>query len=975
MKYPFIFLLLCSVLVLRVSAQDTLVSWNFDQSNAVPGKGTGTFGVTGGAAFSAYVGGNPSSGKAYNTNTYPAQLQKNKTAGLELSFASKGYQNIAIAYDKRHSGTAAGKEVVMVSADNGLSFTAVDSFTISASDTWFARTVSLSAFPFVNDQAKLIMRIVSAFEGATGYKATSSSVAYSTAGTWRIDNIRITGKKIDSGKPKLSMALSTDTASEQAQSEFSLQFELSDTLSQDLKLFVGFSGEGITADDYFLPLGDSLVIPAGTLLGALPIHIVDDTLNEGIEFLGINVVVNDTVTSPFVGQATVRIEDNDRPFDLISSIQGNTAQSPKLNQKVYVEAIVTYVSQGTGGFGGFFVQEEDADADTDATTSEGLWIPSLSPVALGDLVRISGTVVETYGLTQLSAPIVVQVSSHHHLPKITTIYMPSSALESYENMLVKVASRMTVSENYNLGRYGELTLSSGGRMYTPTQLVDVNDLDPDGNNYTGALNLSAVLALKYSYLQRKLILDDGSDLELPNPIPFLDINHTMRSGSYTDSILGIFYYDFGNYRINAMAPIHWVYNPRPLGPPVLEGSNIKVASFNVENLFNGQDGDFSTSRGATTEAEFVRQIAKTARAISLLRADVLGLLELENDGFGPKSAIKALVDSVNALSSDYHYEMIVSPSRHPNLAAKGLLGTDAIKAGLIYNTLRVTAVGDYMLDDDTLVHNRIPLAQQFRLNNSNASFVAVINHFKSKGCSGATNLDLDQDDGQSCFNARRKVQADSLYSFVQEVIASTQDEDVVILGDLNAYMQEDPIDLLRYRGMVSLFNDDSAYSYVYMGETGALDHALATPNLAKQLTEAYKWHINCDEPVILNYAYKDAASHKNKTVDLYEKSPYRTSDHDPVVLGFDLKEDVVTVLEEKDFEGFIQMYPNPIVDLLFLQVDAELLGETLELYTLNGQLIRKVNIQGTHQAIDLSSLTKGVYLVKLNTKYFKVFKK
>lgn len=174
--------------------------------------------------------------------------------------------------------------------------------------------------------------------------------------------------------------------------------------------------------------------------------------------------------------------------------------------------------------------------------------------------------------------------------------------------------------------------------------------------------------------------------------------------------------------------------------------------------------------------------------------------------------------------------------------------------------------------------------------------------------------------------------------------------------------------------MVQLFNNDSAYSYVYMGETGALDHALATPSLAKQLTAAHKWHINCDEPVILNYAYKDASSRKNKTVDHYEKNPYRTSDHDPVVLGFDLEEDVVTDVQAGHLEERVQLYPNPVVDLLFLQVGNELVGTNMELYSTDGHLIKVIAIHRSQQAIDFADLAKGVYVVKLNTEYFRVFK-
>jgi hypothetical protein len=106
---------------------------------------------------------------------------------------------------------------------------------------------------------------------------------------------------------------------------------------------------------------------------------------------------------------------------------------------------------------------------------------------------------------------------------------------------------------------------------------------------------------------------------------------------------------------------------------------------------------------------------------------------------------------------------------------------------------------------------------------------------------------------------------------------------VVILGDLNAYFEEDPMDVLRAAGFVSLFGPES-YSYVFDKQSGSLDHALVTPGLEKQFTGGGKWHINADEPVFLDYntEFKTPA----QVTGLYSPDAYRSSDHDPVLVGF-----------------------------------------------------------------------------------------
>ena len=111
----------------------------------------------------------------------------------------------------------------------------------------------------------------------------------------------------------------------------------------------------------------------------------------------------------------------------------------------------------------------------------------------------------------------------------------------------------------------------------------------------------------------------------------------------------------------------------------------------------------------------------------------------------------------------------------------------------------------------------------------------------------------------------------------------------MIIGDLNAYTFETPITTLESKGYTNLvrkYGGLTAYSYVFQGESGYLDHALATSSLEAQVTGATEWHINPDEPTVLDYNVNFKSA--NHVTTLYDDGPYRASDHDPVIVGLQL---------------------------------------------------------------------------------------
>jgi hypothetical protein len=215
---------------------------------------------------------------------------------------------------------------------------------------------------------------------------------------------------------------------------------------------------------------------------------------------------------------------------------------------------------------------------------------------------------------------------------------------------------------------------------------------------------------------------------------------------------------------------------------------------------------------------------------------------------------------------------------------------------MIYKPARVTTVGA-AVSDTAAIHNRPPLAQTFAAANGER-FSVVVNHFKSKSCGDAAGVEADQGDGQGCWNPLRVQQAAALKAFVQQLTTSSGAADVLLIGDLNAYGKEDPVNALTAAGMVNLaVGIELAYSYTFDGESGALDHALATPALAARTSGIAHWHINTDEPFVIDY------NTEFKPQDLYAPHAYRSSDHDPVVIGLSLQKKIAGTVGRDRLSG------------------------------------------------------------------------
>jgi len=563
----------------------------------------------------------------------------------------------------------------------------------------------------------------------------------------------------------------------------------------------------------------------------------------------------------------------------ISSIQGSGMVATAGNYTV--EAIVTAVYANLNP-SGYFIQEEDGDADMNAETSEALFVVQNNPtVKVGDKVTISGEVKEDGVTPSFNLAVIIPtsftiVSSDNVLPIFTIINAQNynrTTAEKFEGMRVEILGEMLVTDNSKLMQHGELSLSGNGLAYQPTQIVDLNDAIPSGTNTSGNSNASVVTAINTQNTNNRLILDNADAAVNVIPIPYLDTNiGTIRVGATVSNIKGIMSYGFSNYRIQPI--IGFQPNISTMRPtvPTFNAVDVTCVGFNVLNYFNGNGsgGGFPTARGATTLANFNIQRSKIIEALYQINADVVGLMEIENDGVGENSAVRDLVNGLNLkLGADTY--SIVNDGENSQIQT-----TDQIRCAIIYKSAKVTSLG-VALQSSNSIFNRSPLAQVFSVissNNITENFAFVVNHFKSKGGSGS-GLDADQSDGQAAFNNTRKLQSTQLVNFINNTVLPSQTllDKFVSVGDYNAYFEEDPMDILRASNYVVL-GEAINTSYLFGGQLGSLDHAVVSQNISSN-TEIKKWNINSSEPLFLEYNRPQTISN----------SPFRSSDHDPIMVG------------------------------------------------------------------------------------------
>ncbi len=534
------------------------------------------------------------------------------------------------------------------------------------------------------------------------------------------------------------------------------------------------------------------------------------------------------------------------PTTSIHEIQGRDFESALRGQSVVVAGVITLRTDA-----GLYIESLDQDRDQDPGTSEGLFLAVETPDARlqpGIVVTASGTVEELgerrdtqTALGNLSA---LNICGEPQARPISAVTLPLGGgdREALEGMRVTLDSASIVTGVYEL-RDGNFRVSRDFYLPQPTEVARPGNeaRQQQSRNWDNILNVALPPGESTPFKVGDELVSDAGVLGNDGFGPRLYLEEAPRL---------------------IQQPIAELAAPSPAA--------LRVVSLNLLNYFNGDGlgGDFPTPRGAETPAEFQAQRERFQAALAMMQPHVLAVQELENDGFEAGSAAGDFIEDLEQATG--HSWAVARPDA-PRI------GTDQITVGVFYRTDKVRAIGPALLLDaapfDML--NRVPLAQILEQTSNGLRFVVNVNHFKSKGGCPDQGRDQDQNDGQGCWNPTRLAAATELAPWLNALADSEAQGRALLLGDLNAYRMENPVQHLIAEGFWDLTasaGERHQYTYVFRGQSGSLDHALATPALMEDVESARILNINSGFPPGM------------------ELSPawVRNSDHDPIIIDLQL---------------------------------------------------------------------------------------
>jgi 5'-nucleotidase len=622
----------------------------------------------------------------------------------------------------------------------------------------------------------------------------------------------------------------------------------------------------------------------------------------------------------------------------IAQVQGTGSASPLVGQNVIIEGVVT-AAYPTGGFRGFYLQTQGTGPEPSPSgASDGVFVfqsgGALDADAVpGNYVEVTGKVSEFGGLTEVTAAPadIVDAGSDFSPVQALTVPWPTTdaGRESIEGMLFQPLGDYTVTNTFATNQFGEVGLAVGDHP-----LIQNTEVARPGTP-----EAAAVVA---DNARRAVTLDDGASTNFlansfsattcaPRPTPclvnggltpaYVSNTEPVRVGeaaTFTAPVVVDYRFDLWRFQPtqqvvgpdNAASPVGFT-NTRTAAPDTadidqLGTPDLKVASFNVLNYFTDlgdQDPDCDAywdrdgngnnvqggcdQRGAWDPEDLARQTEKEVSAITALDADVVGLMEIENSakfGHDRDAALASLVAALNAEAGAGTWAFVPSSTDLPSPGSQDFITTAIIyKPARVMRVDRSRALGDQSEDGQAFGNAREPVAQTFKAKTGKADkFLFVVNHFKSKGSAGPFPGDEDTGDGQGASVTSRILQAQALRDWVPGVAAEYGAKAVVMAGDYNSYTMEDPLDVLYDAGYTDVGSrfDAHSYSYSFGGLSGSLDHILVNDYALRMSTGADHWNINSGESVAMEYS-----RYNYHSTDFHTPGPYRSSDHDPVVLG------------------------------------------------------------------------------------------
>ena len=279
----------------------------------------------------------------------------------------------------------------------------------------------------------------------------------------------------------------------------------------------------------------------------------------------------------------------------------------------------------------------------------------------------------------------------------------------------------------------------------------------------------------------------------------------------------------------------------PVTIPDVGNARLRIVGQNAANYVSNLE---SSNSSCDTQEEFEDKTNKIANAFIALQADIVAICEVERND----EILGYIVDAMNGIYGENVYTYITD-----GLYAHASAGNyQSLKSGYIYRSDKVTPQGSNTSPYRSGEYRARLRIQAFKENSTNEVFVLSMNHFKAK--------DSSADAGEG-------TRMENVSNLIYALGNITSDPDILIMGDLNSYMGEAPIEALEEEGFEKQLVrfDANAYSYIYRGQKGILDHCMANSTMAEQVTGARVYHIN--------------------TAGGYN---YKYSDHDAVLVGLNL---------------------------------------------------------------------------------------
>lgn len=496
------------------------------------------------------------------------------------------------------------------------------------------------------------------------------------------------------------------------------------------------------------------------------------------------------------------------------------------NHMVTVEGVISAIFMAPSQLGGFFLQSLDKPESGIFVYSPNGY-PKQKQLRVGTRILLRARLLEFKGQLELGHIDQIWDCGQQALSPVLADFtkLSKAQLQAMEGVLIRIPGKLFVVDNHQLAQYGNLALAP------QRPIKGITNSATDNN----------------------LILDDGSYQANPRPVPYLNHLGTRRIGSSLNDLTGILTFTFDQFRLHPTQQSQFSdENPRP--PPLnnIQADSLRIASFNIENYFLTEG-----VRGAKNLAARKEQRLKLIPAILALHADLLSLMEVENE----PAALQDLVDRINQSLLVNEQYLAVAGQRH--------WGADAIRVAILYKPYRLNLL-KLLADDRQTDFIRPPMIASFTTQQG-YPLTIVAAHFKSKaGCPRKGDVDV----GQGCWNQKRLLQSRTLMTLLHHL--KLDNNQLLIMGDLNSYEGEAPLKYFMAHDLHDTVAErvpaSQRYTYIYHGVAGALDHILAGKTIDALITQAGIWHINADEPAFLGYD-RDWTQSRNI---------YRSSDHDPI---------------------------------------------------------------------------------------------